>query len=373
MKLAIVTDAWTPQVNGVVTTLRNTMEQLVRMGHEVSMVTPENFRSVPCPGYKEIRLSVLPGRKVAEMLDAAKPDAIHIATEGPLGSAARKWCRRNDFPFASSYHTQFPEYLRLRAPIPLSLTYGFLRRFHSTAHTTLVRSKTQRKLLEARGFRNLKVWPGAVDTGIFRPRGKEALCLPRPIAMYVGRVAIEKGLDAFLDLELPGSKVIIGGGPDLERLEKGYPGAHFLGPRFGEELATLMSAADVFVFPSRTDTLGLVMLEAMGCGVPVAAFPVPGPLDVIRNGQTGVMDEDLGAAVFGALRLDPAACIEFAEYHSWERSTRRFLGFQKSVGHQVDTAGESGGSKTVTVVADTDNSSRQLRSLNGTDPVNSAR
>jgi glycosyltransferase involved in cell wall biosynthesis len=340
MKMIIVTDAWTPQFNGVVTTMRNTSEQLGRLGHEVRLITPVEFRSVGCPGYREIRLSVFCRRKVAQILDQERPDTVHIATEGPLGMAARAWCLQNDFPFATSYHTQFPEYLRLRAPVPLAVTYAWLRRFHRPAHTTLVRSKTQRKLLEARGFSHLKVWPGAVDTELFRPRGKGALRLPRPISLYMGRVAVEKGLDAFLGLDLPGTKVVIGGGPDFEKLESAVPDAVFLGPKFGEELARLLSAADVFVFPSRTDTLGLVMLEAMACGVPVAAFPVPGPLDVIRDGFTGAMDERLEVAVFRALGMDPAACIEFAEAHSWERSTERFLSAQlpaRELAHHQDS------------------------------------
>jgi glycosyltransferase involved in cell wall biosynthesis len=330
VRIAVVTDAWMPQVSGVVTTMFNTYTLLRKMGHEVLMVTPEGFRTLPCPGYAEIRLAVKPKRRVFRMLDEFQPDTIHIPTEGPLGMSARRWCLRNGFPFATSYHTQFPEYIRLRAPIPTSWTYAWLRRFHRPAHTTLVRTKTQKRLLRERGFTHLKVWPGAVDTELFRPRGKEALALPRPISMYMGRVAVEKGLDAFLDLELPGSQVVIGGGPDLDKLQQRYPGAHFLGPKFGEELACLVSAADVFVFPSRTDTLGLVMLEAMACGIPVAAFPVPGPIDVIQEGSTGAMDEDLGAAVYRALSLDGEACIEFAQYHSWQRSAERFLKIQKS-------------------------------------------
>ena len=309
--------------------MANTARLLGEMGHEVRLVTPEGQRTVPCPGYAEIRLSVRPKKKVFRTLESFKPDSIHIATEGPLGHAARRWCLHNQFPFATSYHTQFPEYIRLRAPVPLRASYAYLRRYHRPAHVTLVRTKTQKALLKARGFSHLKVWPGAVDTQLFRPRGKEALCLPRPIAMYMGRVAVEKGLGAFLALELPGSKVVVGGGPDLDKLRQRYTEAHFLGPKFGEELAGLLSAADVFVFPSRTDTLGLVMLEAMACGVPVAAFPVPGPLDVIKDGSTGALDEDLAAAVYRALRLDGEACIEFAQYHSWQRSTERFFHLQR--------------------------------------------
>jgi glycosyltransferase involved in cell wall biosynthesis len=329
MKLAIVTDAWAPQVSGVVTTVANISAMIREMGHEVLMVTPEGFRTMPCPGYAEIRLALKPRRRVFRMLDEFRPDSVHIATEGPLGHSARRWCLRRDFPFASSYHTQFPEYIRLRAPIPVGATYAYLRRFHGPAHTTLVRTRTQKELMKSHGFSHLKVWPGAVDTELFRPRGKEALSLPRPLAMYMGRVAVEKNIGAFLDLDLPGSKVVVGGGPDLDKLRGKYPSAHFTGPRFGEELARLLSAADVFVFPSRTDTFGLVMLEAMACGIPVAAFPVPGPLDVIREGSTGAMDENLSAAVYRALSLDGEACIEFAQYHSWQQSALRFLKFQR--------------------------------------------
>ena len=331
MRLAIVTDAWAPQVSGVVTTMVNVSNLIRGMGHEVLMVTPDGFRTMPLPGYEEIRLAVKPGRRVFRTLEEYGPDSLHVATEGPLGHAARRWCLRNGLPFATSYHTQFPEYVRLRAPIPLRATYAYLRRFHGPAHTTLVRTKRQKDLMKAHGFSHLKVWPGAVDTALFHPRGKDALSLPRPIAMYMGRVAVEKNMNAFLDLELPGSKVVIGGGPDLDKLRAHYPATHFLGPKFGEDLAGHVSAADVFVFPSRTDTLGLVMLEAMACGIPVAAFPVPGPLDVIREGSTGAMDEDLAAAIYRALGLDGEACIEFAQYHSWQRSTLRFLKFQRGV------------------------------------------
>lgn len=331
MKLLLVSDAWTPQVNGVVTTMRNTVEHLEQRGIEVVTITPDKFMSVPCPGYKEIRLSVAPYRRVADVIETRQPDVIHIATEGPLGWAARRYCMRNRLPFATSLHTRFPEYLRMRAPIPLKLSYRVLRDFHAPAHTTLVRSETQKLALQERGFEHLSVWPGAVDTSLFTPRGKDALGLPRPISLFVGRVSIEKGLPDFLDLDLPGSKVIIGGGPDRYKLQRRYPTAHFLGPKFGEELARLVSAADVFVFPSRTDTFGLVMLEAMACGVPVAAFPVPGPLDVVREGATGALHEDLKKAIFKALTLDGVAGIEFALEHSWQRSTERFLRFQLSI------------------------------------------
>ncbi len=331
MKLVLVTDAWAPQVNGVVTTMPNTVEHLRERGIEVTTITPDMFRSVPCPGYAEIRLSLAPYRKVARIIRDCQPSLIHIATEGPLGRAARKFCVRHGLPFATSLHTRFPEYIRMRAPIPLSFTYGILRDFHAPAQVTLVRTKTQKQELKEKGFSHLKVWPGAVDTDLFRPRGKGALDLPRPISLFVGRVAVEKGLPDFLGLDLPGSKVVIGGGPDLDKLKARFPEAHFLGPRFGEELAELISAGDVFVFPSRTDTFGLVMLEAMACGLPVAAFPVPGPQDLVVPGSTGYLDEDLRAAFFRALELDSDACIEFALDHSWQRSTERFLNFQTPI------------------------------------------
>jgi len=334
MKISIVTDAWEPQVNGVVTTMRNTRDHAEKLGHRVQMITPDQFRSIPCPMYEEIRLSLKPYRKLAQMLEAWQPDFIHVATEGPLGAAANKYCSRNGIPFTSSLHTRFPEYIRMRAPVPLNVSYYYLRNFHKAAQNTLVRTATQKADLERRGFRNLRVWPGAVDTTMFSYRGKDALSLPRPISMYMGRVAVEKGLDDFLQLDLPGTKVVVGGGPDLERLKSRYPGAVFTGPKFGEELARTLSAADVFVFPSKTDTFGLCMLEAMACGVPVAAYPVPGPMDVVVNRSTGILDTDLKQAVLQALTLDGDACIEYALEHSWENSTNRFLAYQT----QIDTA-----------------------------------
>jgi len=343
MKVAIVTDAWEPQVNGVVTTMRNTRDHATKLGHQVQMITPDQFRSIPCPMYEEIRLSLKPYRKLAQMLDSGQPDVIHVATEGPLGAAVNKYCSRNGIPFTSSLHTRFPEYIRMHAPVPLNVSYYYLRNFHKAAQNTLVRTATQKKELEKRGFRNLRIWPGAVDTTLFTFRGKDALSLPRPISMYMGRVSVEKGLDDFLQLDLPGTKVIVGGGPDLERLKSRYPDAVFTGPKFGEELARTLSAADVFVFPSRTDTFGLCMLEAMACGVPVAAYPVPGPLDVVVNRSTGILDRDLKRAILQALTLDGDACIEFALEHSWENSTDRFLAFQTQIhGQSRNVAAPSG-------------------------------
>lgn len=330
MRILLVSDAWAPQVNGVVRTLERTREGLVDLGHQVCVLAPGG-RTLPCPGYPEIRLCLRPGKRVREAFANGPFDAVHIATEGPLGIAASRWCRRRGIPFTTSYHTRFPEYLRMRAPIPLGLSYAWMRRFHSRASRSFVRTPTQKALLAERGFRNLHVWPGGVDTQLFRPRERDRLGLPRPISLYAGRVAVEKNLEAFLSLDLPGSKVVIGSGPALADLEKRFPQAHFLGYRHGEELAGLMSSADVFVFPSRTDTLGLVILESMACGVPVAAFPVPGPADLITDGGNGALDEDLREAVFRALSIDGDSCVEFAAGFSWHAATRRFLDLLKPV------------------------------------------
>lgn len=324
MRILLVSDAWKPQVNGVVRTLETTREKLEAMGHEVDVLSPEGRRTLPCPSYPEIRLTLRPRRAVKAAIARGPFDAIHIATEGPLGLAMRNWCVRRKVAFTTSYHTRFPEYLRLRAPIPLAWSYAYLRWYHRPASCTLVRTETQRQLLADRGFDKLSIWPGGVDTSLFRPRDRDHLDLPRPIAIYAGRVAREKNLEAFLGLDVKGSKVIIGGGPDLERLKALYPDAHFLGYRHGEELARCLASADVFVFPSRTDTLGLVMLEAMACGIPVAAFPVPGPIDLITDGGNGALDENLAAAFYRALSVDATACVEFAEQFSWERCTARF-------------------------------------------------
>lgn len=326
MRILLVTDAWMPQVNGVVRTLARTRDTLEALGHEVVVLSPQGNATLPCPGYSEIRLTLRPFRAVRRLFERERAfDAIHLATEGPLGWAARRWCRRAGLAFTTSYHTRFPEYLRLRAPVPLNWSYAVLRRFHGAAARTFVRTGTQRRLLAERGFDDLAVWPGAVDTAQFHPREKDALDLPRPIAMYMGRVSPEKNLEAFLDLDLPGSRVVVGGGPALERLRRRYPDVHFLGYRHGEALAATLASADVFVFPSRTDTLGLVILEAMACGVPVAAFPVPGPQDLIIDGANGAMNENLAEAVYRALAVAPEDCVEHAAQYSWERSTGRFL------------------------------------------------
>jgi glycosyltransferase involved in cell wall biosynthesis len=326
MRIAIVTDAWLPQVNGVVRTLGQTIREATAAGHEVSVISPADFRTVPCPTYPEIRLALFPGRRVRRRLDELRPDAVHVATEGPLGLAARNWCVRRGWPFTTAYHTQFPEYVRARAPIPLRAGYAAVRWFHGRAARTLVTTPSMMRHLEAHGFRNLTLWGRGVDTDLFRPRGKDFLDLPRPVWLYIGRVAVEKGVEDFLKLDLPGTKLVVGDGPAAADLRVRYPDAVYAGYRHGEDLAAHIAASDVFVFPSRTDTFGLVLLEAMACGVPVAAYPVTGPIDVVRNGITGVLDEDLRAAALAALDLDPDACRAQALQNSWEAATRQFLG-----------------------------------------------
>ena len=319
MRIAIVTDAWYPQTNGVVNTLAQTAAWLGRFGHEVRMVTPRDFRSIPCPTYPEIRLSLFPYDALEQRLLEFSPQALHIATEGPLGLAARRFCGRHGWRFTTSYHTQFPQYLRARFPMPMGLSYRLLRWFHGAAVRCMVSTATVRSQLSARGFTNLGSWRRGVDTELFRPRSKEFLTLPRPIAAYVGRLAVEKNVDAFLKMPWTGSKMVIGDGPERARLESQYPAALYAGFRFGEDLAVHLAAADVMVFPSLTDTFGLVNLEAMACGVPVAAFPVPGPIDVIEDGVTGALDADLASAARRALELDGGACRRHALRTGWGR------------------------------------------------------
>jgi glycosyltransferase involved in cell wall biosynthesis len=324
MRITIVTDAWSPQTNGVVSTLRQTTACLEKFGHELLLVTPNLFQSVACPTYPEIRLSLFPYRGLASLIAGFRPDAIHIATEGPLGMAARRYCKRHGLNFTTSYHTQFPQYLRSRFPIPTWLSYRGLLWFHGAATHCMVSTQTVRNQLAERGFRNLVSWQRGVDTELFKPRAKDFLDLPRPIAAYVGRVAIEKNIDAFLRMPWQGTKIVIGDGPELPRLKTQYPGAHYMGFRFGEDLARHLAAADVFVFPSLTDTFGLVNLEAMACGVPVAAYPVAGPIDVVEDGVTGALDEDLARAALRALAIDPQKCRDRALRSGWDSCSREF-------------------------------------------------
>jgi glycosyltransferase involved in cell wall biosynthesis len=278
------------------------------------------------PTYPDIRLAWRPAARTRQILDEFRPEAIHIATEGPIGWTGRRYCKRRALPFTTAYHTRFPEYVRLRAPIPLALSYAFVRRFHASAVRTLVATDSMRQELQAQGFRNLVDWRRGVDLDQFKPRQERLLQdLPQPILMHLGRVAVEKNIRDFLDLDLPGSKVVIGDGPARPELERSYPDAHFLGYRQNGDLAAHLASADALVFPSRTDTFGLVMLEAMASGVPVAAYPVPGPVDVIQNGVNGWMDLDLRSATLEALKVDRAACRRFAEAYSWENCSRQFL------------------------------------------------
>jgi len=327
MKLALITDAWEPQVNGVVRTLKQTTDYLKAQGHEVFILTPQDHRTIPCPSYPSIPLSLFPGKKVSRDLDIINPDSIHIATEGPLGMAARKWCIKNNKRFTTSYHTQFPEYVRLRLPIPLTWSYAWFRRFHSKAVRTLVPTLSQKERLEQHGFSNVEIWGRGVDNAIFTPDNPQKIDLPRPISINMGRVAIEKNIEAYLSLDLPGSKVVVGDGPDLDMLKKKYPDVLFTGAKFGKELASWVAAADVFVFPSKTDTFGLVILEAMACGVPVAAYPVTGPKDIVQQGKTGYLDENLQHAVTQALKVSPQDCLAYAKQCSWSASSAVFASF----------------------------------------------
>lgn len=326
-RLALVTDAWSPQVNGVVRTLEATARELPALGVELEVVHPGQFRTVPMPGYREIPLSLTTARQVAATLGRLEPDAVHIATEGPLGWAARRACLAGGRCFTTAYHTKFPEYVKARIGLPLALGHALLRRFHRPAARVLVATATVRAELERRGYRHLTHWGRGVDLDLFRPslRGDPA-GLERPILLSVGRLAIEKNLDTFLGLDLPGTKVIVGDGPDRERLERLAQGrVHFAGALSGEPLARWYASADVFVFTSLTDTFGLVLLEALASGTPVAAFPVAGPVDVIGNAPVGVLGPDLAAAARQALEIDRGACRRFAEGFGWRASARQLV------------------------------------------------
>ncbi len=312
-KIAIVTDAWHPQINGVVTTLTRTVNDLIDFGYQVKTITPQAFTTVRCPTYPEISLALARPKAIAEELFAYQPHCVHIATEGPLGWAARSICRRQRFAFSTSYHTRFPEYLRMRLPVPINLTYRIVKAFHNAAENTMVASKALIKELRSRGFTKTSLWSRGVDTHLFKPGRKDILPGERPVFMYVGRVAVEKNIEAFLQLELPGRKYVVGDGPAREALSRKYPAVHFTGFRTGQELRDLFAAADVFVFPSRSDTFGVVLLEAMASGVPVAAYPVTGPIDTVVNGVNGYLDIDLRQAALKALTVSPQSCREFAE------------------------------------------------------------
>ena len=324
-RVLIVTDAWHPQVNGVVRTLSKLAEVLADMGIEATFLTPERFRSFPMPLYPDIRLALATPRQIARTIAEAVPDFIHIATEGPLGQLARRACIRQGLVFTTSYHTKFPEYLSARLPIPESWTYAKLRNFHNSGQGCMVATASLGEDLARRGFRNLRPWTRGVDAELFNPDRRGKLDLPGPIFLCVGRVAVEKNLPAFLDLDLPGSKVVVGDGPELAALKKRYPAAHFLGALSNVELARVYASSDVFVFPSRTDTFGNVLLEAMASGCPVAAYPVTGPIDIVRQG--GALAEDLRDAAMLALDVSREAALANASSYTWPACTRQFLSY----------------------------------------------
>ena len=326
MRILIATDAWHPQVNGVVRTLTSLARAAATLGAEIEFLTPQGFPSVGVPTYPGLRVALPKGGEIARRIEAAAPEAVHIATEGPIGWWVRAYCRRHGLAFTTSYTTRFPEYVSVRTGIPDSWGYAVMRHFHNAAAVTMVATHSLRQELAGRGFTKLGAWTRGVDTKLFNPDNPAKLDFPRPIFMTVGRVAVEKNLQAFLSLDLPGTKVVIGDGPQKAELERRCPDAKFLGEKKGEDLTSHVAAADVFVFPSLTDTFGVVQLEALACGTPVAAFPVTGPIDVIADHPVGALDHDLRAASLRALTMSRETCRSFALERSWENCARQFIG-----------------------------------------------
>lgn len=327
MKIVIVTDAWEPQVNGVVRTLTQTRRELESLGHQVELITPLDFRTLPCPTYPEIRLSLFASRAVAARLSQFAADALHIATEGPLGLAARRYALRHKLPFTTAYHTRFPEYVQARIRLPLATTYRYLRWFHGPAKAIMVPTPAVKRDLEHYGFpaEQVVLWSRGVDLDLFTPGPPLPHQERPPVFLCVGRVAVEKNVEAFLQLDLPGTKWVAGAGPQLEDLKRRYPEARYTGVLDQATLASLYNAADVFVFPSRTDTFGLVLLEAMACGCPVAAYPVSGPIDVVADSGAGVLHEDLRTACLSALDIPRERPRQHAQQYSWRATTETFL------------------------------------------------
>jgi len=340
MRIAIATDAWSPQVNGVVRTLQSVRTELERQGHEVLVLSPDQFYSMPCPTYPEIRLAFARTAVVGRRLAAFRPHAIHLATEGPVCLAVRRWCLARRFPFTTAYHTQFPDYVAARTGIDPWYVWRYIRWFHKPAQAVLASTPTIAATLRANGLTRIRHWGRGVDLSTFGTGvapDPDIAALPGPVQLYVGRVAVEKNIEAFLETRHPGTKVVVGDGPARMALAERYPHAHFLGPRFGAALAAAYRAADVFVFPSRTDTFGLVMIEALASGVPVAAYPVTGPVDVLEAG-VGVMDEDLDCAIAAALALDRADCAAYGQSFTWAASARQFLDALAPIGEDVALA-----------------------------------
>ncbi len=324
-KIAIVTDAWHPQINGVVTTLNRTIKELESFGYHVKTITPQLFKSFPCPTYPEISLSMAGPSAIRKELVDFNPHCVHIATEGPLGWVTRALCRRANFSFSTSYHTRFPEYIRARWPVPLTLSYRVLRSFHKAAGRTMVATSALMNELQSKGFVNTVLWSRGVDTQLFTPERRLANSGKRPVFLYVGRVAVEKNIEAFLQLDLPGSKMVVGDGPAKEELVKKYPDVDFVGYKKGVELATHYASADVFVFPSLTDTFGVVLLEAMASGIPVAAYPVTGPIETVVNGVNGYLDTNLQNAALQALEVSKESCRKYALERTWKSCSKQFL------------------------------------------------
>ncbi len=336
-KITVVTDAWTPQINGVVRTLQETMAGVRSYGYDVQRISPEQFFSMPCPTYPEIRLALTLGNRVGKMIADFAPNHIHISTEGPLGIAARRWCLKNKVPFTTAFHTRFADYAAARTHLNPQIFWRFLRWFHRPSRYILTATPRLMDELLDHGLVQARAWSRGVDTLLFRPdhvANPVLAKLPRPIMLNVGRIAVEKNLEAFLDANVPGSKVIVGDGPAREALQKHFPDAVFLGALSGAALAATYASADVFVFPSLTDTFGLVMLEALACGTPVAAFPVAGPLDVIGTGcgvkagwttNIGCTDHNLATAITTALQCDRRAARAYAMMFNWRSTVDQFL------------------------------------------------
>ena len=324
MKILIVTDAWEPQVNGVVRTLKMTSRELERKGYEVKFLSPLQFHSVPCPTYPEIALALCTPGQVARHIDDFEPDCLHIATEGPLGWMARNIAIQRGWPFTTAYHSRFPEYVHARFGLPTCWTYALLRKFHNTANATVAPTPAIVEDLRQRGFRNPCLWSRGVDAQTFQPEGERIERSSQPVFLHVGRLAVEKQVDVFLELDLPGEKWVVGDGPERERLEKKYPHVRWFGMLDSTTLAKLYRSADALVFTSVTDTFGLVMIEAMSCGTPVAAFPVAGPIDVVKSGDSGVLHHDLKTACLQALKIARHDVIEHAKNFTWENATEQF-------------------------------------------------